>query len=324
MLNNKNTLYKDKYLISRELHKALEEERLSVSPSLRMPKTVSKNLGIYLIAVRLLNKEKGTIIYNYVYYPNIFLETFLTYVLTRNNIKSLEWGDMFYIIDKNIIDNNPSASYQIDTSSPGVCKHASQNSDYSRLVFSDLSDLKQYFDFIKSSLNLSLDSSNSITTNLINLINNLTYVTFNMDEVINIINLSVKKDYKNYIQTILNPFVKDKFFHLDDIDNNQDINLLNSKLFIVNDINAFRKEAKKNGYDISEGPQKWRGQINSMSELLSSIDSDYRNSLYYHNNFHVRFGQVDIKYALPKSKFSFRNIHMNLGNVRWYSCCYAS
>lgn len=316
MLNNKNTLYKDRYLISRELHKALEEERLSVSPSLRTPKTVSKNLGIYLIAIRLLNKEKGTIIYNYVYYPNIFLETFLTYVLIRNNIKSLEWGDMFYIIDKNIIDNNPSANYLIDTSSSNTL-----NSDYSRLVFSDLSDLNKYFDSIKSKRSLGLDSSNSITTNLINLINNLTYVTFNMDEVINIINLSVNKDYKNYIQTILNPFVKDKFFHLDDIDNNQDINLLNSKLFIVNDINAFRKEAKKNGYDISEGPQKWRGQINSMSELLSSIDTDYRNSLYYHNNFHVRFGQVDIKYALPKSKFSFRNIHMNLGNVRWYSRC---
>jgi hypothetical protein len=95
MLNNKNTLYKDKYLISTELHKALEEETsfslhsTSVSQQ-AAPKTVSKNLGIYLIAVRLLNKEKGTIIYNYIYYPNIFLETFLTYVITRNNIKSDE------------------------------------------------------------------------------------------------------------------------------------------------------------------------------------------------------------------------------------------
>lgn len=78
MLNNKNTLYKDKYIISPELHKALEGEKLNDN------RKVSKDLGIYLLAVRLLNKQEGTIVYNYIYYPSIFLETFLTYIMTRN------------------------------------------------------------------------------------------------------------------------------------------------------------------------------------------------------------------------------------------------
>lgn len=298
MFNNKNTLYRDKYIISQQLHKALDEERLNKD------RKVSENLGIYLVAVRLLNNDKGTIIYNYIYYPEIFLETFITYVITRNINSSRynEWGDTFFIINKDVFFKNHNFN-----------KFDIKDGDYSRFMFSDLSDLNKYFDSIKQYY------SSSITTSLINLINSLTYITLNMDELINILKLSVNKDYKKYIGTILKPFIDSKLFNLDDIDNEQDINLLNCNLFIVNDINTFKNAAKTYNYDINEGPQKWRGQINSMSGLLSSIDSDYRNSLYYHNNYHVRFGQVDTNYALPKSKFSFRNIHMNLGNVRWYS-----
>lgn len=53
-----------------------------------------------------------------------------------------------------------------------------------------------------------------------------------------------------------------------------------------------------------------------MTSLLSSIDVDYRNSLYCHNNYHVRFGTIGNIYDLPKSKFSFNNVHMNIGNIK--------
>ena len=45
---------------------------------------------------------------------------------------------------------------------------------------------------------------------------------------------------------------------------------------------------------------------------------DYRKSLYNHNYFHTSRG-INNRYFLGRDKFSFNNIHMNLGNVRYYS-----
>lgn len=46
------------------------------------------------------------------------------------------------------------------------------------------------------------------------------------------------------------------------------------------------------------------------------MDNDYRSSLYNHHNYHIEKGMLDRKFELNKSHFSFRNIHMNLGNIR--------
>ena len=100
-------------------------------------------------------------------------------------------------------------------------------------------------------------------------------------------------------------------------------NLMHKTLFVVNDLNLFKSNLSNKGFIVNEGLQKWRGQINSISSFLSSIDSDYRESLYNHNkiftssNRFLSFGK-NIE-PLVKSIFSYKNIHLNLGNVRWYS-----
>jgi len=53
-----------------------------------------------------------------------------------------------------------------------------------------------------------------------------------------------------------------------------------------------------------------------MNALLGSMDMDYRNSLYNHHNYFVKKGYINKSFALDKGKFSFRNIHMNIGNIR--------
>lgn len=71
-------------------------------------------------------------------------------------------------------------------------------------------------------------------------------------------------------------------------------------------------------------PQKLRGSINSIASSLSLLDSDFRYSLYTHNYYHSkslnRSGSNPrfIK-KLGESKFSFTNIHLNLGLVRYSS-----
>src|ERR1700732_998549 len=82
----KNVLSQEKYLISNDLHNVLLTSKLENSTNI-----ISKNNGIYIVAVRLLNQENRTIIYNYIYYPSIFIETLVAFLLFRN-INSLRFN----------------------------------------------------------------------------------------------------------------------------------------------------------------------------------------------------------------------------------------
>ena len=48
----------------------------------------------------------------------------------------------------------------------------------------------------------------------------------------------------------------------------------------------------------------------------SSIDNDFRESLYNHNNYHADKGTIRDNERLPRERFSYRNIHINIGNIR--------
>lgn len=98
------------------------------------------------------------------------------------------------------------------------------------------------------------------------------------------------------------------------------LNILNGCLFIVKHLNSFIDTINKNDkIVVNKGPQKWRGQVNSINKFLSCLDMDFRNSLYNHNRYHIENNLIDRSYELKKTKFSFRDIHMNIGNVRWCS-----
>jgi len=58
--------------------------------------------GIYLIAFRILNKEKRSLVYNYIYYNDMLYLTLIVYFLLRNYFISEnnhEWGKYLVIID---------------------------------------------------------------------------------------------------------------------------------------------------------------------------------------------------------------------------------
>ena len=74
---------------------------------------------------------------------------------------------------------------------------------------------------------------------------------------------------------------------------------------------------KNRNYNINAGPQAHRGRVNSINNKLSILDMEYRKNLYNHNNYHVSTGSVSPRLRLNKEKFSFNNIHMNIGSVRW-------
>lgn len=301
MNNKKNYLNKSEYLISKQLHDCLNNEKLTNGSPI-----ISKRPSIYVVAVRLLNKADKTSVYNYIYYDPIFLDTFLNYLFSKNICSNRfnEWGDTLFVLDSTVFNKK-------------YTKFELSDDNYSRYFFTNREDL------LVAISNIDHYYVNNAIYKLISIINRINFISKDSSELAHIIDLSIKKDIIEYIHFIIDPLYKNKYksdLNLDQwtYDPNE-INIINSCLYVVNDINDLKNKLTNKGYLINEGLQRWRGQINSMSGILSTMDMDYRNSLYNHNEYHVKLGEVDRDFYLPKSKFSFRNIHMNLGNVKWYS-----
>jgi hypothetical protein len=48
-------------------------------------KMINNKEGIYLIAIRILNKKEKSLVYNYIYYNDLFYLTLIVYFLIRNH-----------------------------------------------------------------------------------------------------------------------------------------------------------------------------------------------------------------------------------------------
>jgi len=136
-----------------------------------------------------------------------------------------------------------------------------------------------------------------------------------------LIDLANNKDYKGFAKEILNPIKNyDKLFNsLKDLEVEKPFNIINGCVFVVNDLNLFINNLTDKGLLVNCGPQAQRGQVNSITNFLTCIDQDFRRVLYNHNNYHVRVGNIDKNYILTRDKFSFKNIHINIGRVHYYS-----
>jgi hypothetical protein len=125
-------------------------------------------------------------------------------------------------------------------------------------------------------------------------------------------------EYSKIIYTICSDkFTNKKIIFNDDVELT---NPFNKILFVVKDKETLIKNISDKGYNVNEGPQYWRGQINSINSFLNYLDVDYRNSLYNHSKLHYSKGNLDNSWkdeTLTRKHFSFRNIQQNLGNVKW-------
>ena len=98
-------------------------------------------------------------------------------------------------------------------------------------------------------------------------------------------------------------------------------NMLSRFIFIVGDLDKMENSLEnKLKLKVNQGPQKFRGQCSYISHILFSIDKAFRESMCNHNRIHVEEltcnKEKNDRY-IPKSCFSFKNIHINLGKVRW-------
>ena len=70
--------------------------------------------GMYLVAFRILNKEKRSLVYNYIYYNDLLYLTLIVYsmvinyFITRDNH---EWGKYLVVLDNVFLDYNTVSKY---------------------------------------------------------------------------------------------------------------------------------------------------------------------------------------------------------------------
>jgi hypothetical protein len=83
-LDNNNCLLTPELLTV--LLKSNKNESTYFKQSSKLNRKIYKNKdGIYLIAFRIINKEKKSLVYNYIYYNDMLYLTLIVYFLARNS-----------------------------------------------------------------------------------------------------------------------------------------------------------------------------------------------------------------------------------------------
>ena len=296
MARNKrnNVLSENQYIISPQLHEALERENINEDTFID-----KQSDGIYLVMFRVLNKDSNTLVYNYIYYNPLFLQCLVFYFILRvdfsNDTDLNEKNDYLVLLDSEFLDTNDKKKNKLFLNKGNW-------------------HIKYIFDCIRS--------SDFYIDDLLYKLNKLIY-TANYEEMSYIILLANRKEYIKYINEILGSIegytLLEESLQNSFVEEVNSINLINGCLFVVKNLKFFIDNVKEKGYTVNGGPQAWRNQVNSINNFLICLDNDFRNSLYKHNRYHVYHKNIDSKFLLNKNKFSFNNIDMNLGKVRWYS-----
>jgi hypothetical protein len=124
-------------------------------------------------------------------------------------------------------------------------------------------------------------------SSLFDMTNNLSHISY---DTATLMDLAVKRDYLGFLNVIYNNRYNDMFKQVIHDDPLGKVPIVNSCLFVVNDLNKFLEDIRKKGYNINGGPQK--SKTNSLNSFLSSVDTDFRESLYFHNCYHVAKGTI--------------------------------
>lgn len=275
------------YLIGSDLETALIKGRMP--NNLVSKKSVSLDKpGVYLVAFGVLNNDKPTLIYSYIFYPDLFVDLLLMYLIIRTRFRDSiiynRWGTFYTFIDESL-GYGKEGLIKLLMDSPN---------SFNEYLNLDSHDKDEDSDFFYNSKKYIY-------------INNIYKMCYLLDLVYRLDNISfIQSLYKEHIP-------EDKLWSNSKIYTN----LLDNCLFVVRDLNKFINIIKKGGINVNQGSQKWRGQINSLYSFIACLDEDFRDSLYHYNLHHASSGSKSDVLKLSKDNFSFKNIHINLGNSKW-------
>jgi hypothetical protein len=174
-------------------------------------------------------------------------------------------------------------------------------------------EILSVFDRLTHPNNFSPTPELNSLSGLFDLTNNLSFAT-DSKTINSLVDLGIKRSHLDFLNIIYNEKYKlllEKWIKSRKEDK---LSIINGCLFVVNDLDLFLKGIRRKGYNINGGPKKYRTELNAQKSFLSAIDMDFRESLYNHNNYHAMKGYIPENYYLPREKFSYKNIHMDISS----------
>ncbi len=264
----------------------------------------SENDGkLFMIVIRVLNREDKILLYNNISYHPVLTIPLMYYLVNRNIFSSRifkEPGTFLSLIDKSCFNSGKNYLYFTE--------------DQLSYIYKGLKIIKDYDYTVETETEILLNET-------IGFVNSLC-LNSDVSQMSKLVELAFFGKYSLYLKEIMNSeVINKKLSCIPDSGINNSISLLNGCVFLTtnNNIDVFINSIRDKGFNINAGVKKHRGSVNSMNNFLNLIDQDFRNSLYLHNLYHVRHDTLNQRNALIKKHFSFKNIHMNIGDVRWYS-----
>lgn len=304
--DDSNCLDKNNYLIYYDLHNLLIN-----GYKLKRDRTTHKEEhGVYITVFKSIKIEgRDVLIYKYVKYPYIFYNCLYRYFLQESSSLVISGdntvGTDFLFVIENLLFTQDYLDSQVKKISEDFkLKTFKLKTLNSRGIFP-----RNYVDMFKILLKGCP-------------------VLLNREGISKFVELSLKRNIVDIAEGIVHLYgfypednategleiLKRKF------DNAKNYNLLGRTVFVTDDLDSLIKQLEGSlNEKVNQGPQKWRGQTDSLSHVINSIDNDFRKSMNRHNQFHVNNGTIPRNSLIGRSKFSYQNIHLNIGNVRWYS-----
>ncbi len=263
----------------------------------KKPRSILNKDGLYMVNFNILyKKNKGiriphTLVYTAMRYNPIFTPILISYMeeVKKLNVKSLHINNVMFVID---------------------------------------SLFKKYDKWDGNDLQVLLESNIlNITPNIYNNLNVIEYLSMlssdgplylNMSDMEILISALFKDDLNNIMDfykrgfcknSFLDSLIKEKKIKIN-LSNKYNNNIIFNFVFLVENLDNLLYKLKK--LKVNAGPQSQRGIYNLRHNTLSQVDWAFRRSMFLHcNSF------LDEKFCMHH--FSFKNIHVNLGNVRSYS-----
>ena len=286
-----NILNEQKYLFKGDLDSFIREGAIDKN---------SPFYGNYLYLIKLKKFRKDNVfVYSYMQYNILFSETILYYFMNRYvamNLLREELKQYLIVIDESIANK------------------------YTKLQGIYLSDNE----VIREIKEKNPDRQDQI----FDIYNLLLYVNYSCDIncIVDLLKFDLSKDYYSIMYTITkqlellnshcSPELKDGFNKTADTI----FNPIDNCLIVCSDLNSFLTKLKTSGVTVNQGPKDLRGIVTKTDSYLSTLDTDLRNTMFYHHRYHYHKQIFSKSFDLiPRHKFSFHNIHMKLGGVRWCS-----
>lgn len=271
------------YLISNVLEEYLVSEEIKSSFD-----------SFYVVVFNtVMNNGKKVLVYNYMEYNILFIKLFFAYLLLNNKLNRTINNDglhYFYMVDETLIND-----YNLD-----LLKIEDNKLREMRKEFIKVNIITLLQDVIENDSGILFSDYKDMSNMITSLMDNRKFYDTN----------------KEFLKEIIDKISKYK----EDITKDINVkNLLPKFMFVVSDIDSFIGKLKEVEKDVNQGPQRYRGRINSLSNKLVVLNNKFINSIGLHyKTYNNKYFQDKCK-SIPYKVFSFNNLNIKLGNIRWYS-----